>query len=138
VFCWITANVRQPNDIKESILFWDDRKYLYKYVINNAVTCVLPQSQSNKTCKLEKFSALFQGFYCKNHVILLGKMHFCGVHGTGTNGFRSYLTDRKQIVEMKSSKKQQKIRIKHASLQYVQTAPHFWIRNVTLQWQSWA
>ena len=97
------------------------------------MTCVLSQSQSNKTCKSEKFSARFQGFYCTNHVILLGKLYFFRVQGTDTNGFRSYLTDRRQIVEMKSSNKQQKRRIKHASLQYVQTAPHFWVRNVTLQ-----
>jgi len=69
--------------------------------MNAAVTCVLPQSQSNKTCKLEKFFALFQGFYCTNHVILLGKLHIYAVQGTDITRFRSYLTDRKQIVEMK-------------------------------------
>ena len=102
MFCWITANVRQPNDIKVSILVTDDRKCLYKYVINIAMTCVLPQSESHKTCKLEKFSALFQ---LTNHLILLGKLHIYGVQGTATNGFWSYLTHRKQMVEMKSSNK---------------------------------
>lgn len=83
----------------------DDRKYLYKYVMNIAVTSVLPQPPPNKTYKLEIFSALFQGFYCINHVIWLGKLHFYGVQGADTNGFRSYLTDTKQMVEMKSSNK---------------------------------
>jgi len=76
--------------------------------MNIAVTRVMPQSQSSKSCKLQKFSALFQGFYCTNHVMLLGKLHIYGVQGTDINGFRSYLTDRKQIVEMKSPTKKQK------------------------------
>jgi len=39
---------------------------------------------------------------------LLGKLYIYGVQGIDINGLRSYLTDRKQMVEMKSSNKQQK------------------------------
>jgi hypothetical protein len=41
-------------------------------------------------------------FDCVNHKILLTKLHFIGIQGTSLSWFRSYLTDRKQKIEIKS------------------------------------
>ena len=39
---------------------------------------------------------------CESHEILLTKLHFYGIQGTTIDWFRSYLTNRKQKVEIKS------------------------------------
>jgi len=45
---------------------------------------------------LEKF------FCCKNHEILIAKLHFYGIQGVSEDWFRSYLTNRRQKFEVKS------------------------------------
>jgi hypothetical protein len=40
---------------------------------------------------------------CVNHEILLSKLHFYGIQGINIHWFRSYLTNRKQKVEIKPS-----------------------------------
>jgi hypothetical protein len=40
---------------------------------------------------------------CVNHEVLLIKLHFYGIQGSAANLFRSYLTVRRQKVEIKSS-----------------------------------
>jgi hypothetical protein len=42
-------------------------------------------------------------FDCVNHEILLSKLHFYGIRGETADWFRSYLSNRKQRVEVKSS-----------------------------------
>jgi hypothetical protein len=49
-----------------------------------------------------EYSDLAKAFDCVNHVILLTKLHFFGIQGATANWFRSYLTDRKQEIEIKS------------------------------------
>jgi hypothetical protein len=48
------------------------------------------------------FFDLSKGFDCVNHEILLTKLHFYGIQGITINWFRSYLTNRKQKLEIKS------------------------------------
>jgi hypothetical protein len=48
-------------------------------------------------CELEKT------FDCVNHKILLTKLQFIGIQGIMLSWFRSYLTDRNQKTEIKSS-----------------------------------
>jgi hypothetical protein len=39
---------------------------------------------------------------CVNHEILLAKLYFCGIQGVTADWLRSYLTNRRQKVEIKS------------------------------------
>jgi len=48
------------------------------------------------------FCDLPKAFDCVNHKILLTKLHFYGIQGITMDWFRSYLTNRKQKVEIKS------------------------------------
>jgi hypothetical protein len=45
---------------------------------------------------------ILDAFDCVNHTILLAKLHFCGIWGIMEDWFRSYLTNRRQRVEIKS------------------------------------
>jgi len=45
---------------------------------------------------------LSKAFDCVNHEILLTKLHFYGIQGITVDWFRTYLTNRKQKVEIKS------------------------------------
>jgi hypothetical protein len=49
------------------------------------------------------FCDLAKAFDCVNHEILLTKLHFNGIQGTMVDWFRSYLTGRKQQIEIKPS-----------------------------------
>jgi hypothetical protein len=40
------------------------------------------------------------GIFCANHEILLAKLHFCGIRGVFEDWFRSYLTNRREDVEV--------------------------------------
>jgi hypothetical protein len=42
------------------------------------------------------FCDLAKAFDCVNNEILLTKLHFYGIQGTGAEWFRSYVTDRRQ------------------------------------------
>jgi hypothetical protein len=48
------------------------------------------------------FCDLAKTFDCVNHEMLLSKLHYFGIQGATANWFRSYLTERKQKVEIKS------------------------------------
>jgi hypothetical protein len=48
------------------------------------------------------FCDLAKACDCVNHEILLIKLHFFGIQGATASWFRSYLTDRKQNIEIKS------------------------------------
>jgi len=47
---------------------------------------------------------LAKAFDCVNHDILLAKLHFYAIWGVSEDWFRSYLTSRRQKVEIKSPK----------------------------------
>jgi len=47
------------------------------------------------------FTVLSKAFDCENHEILLTELHFYGIQGIAIEWFRSYLTNRKQKVEIK-------------------------------------
>ena len=48
------------------------------------------------------FCDLSKAFDCVNHEMLLSKLHIYGIQGITIGWFRSYLTNRKQKVEIKS------------------------------------
>jgi hypothetical protein len=48
------------------------------------------------------FCDLLKAFECVNHEILLTKLHLYGIQGMTVDWSRSYLTNRKQKVEIKS------------------------------------
>jgi hypothetical protein len=48
------------------------------------------------------FCDLAKVFDCMNHKILLAKLHFHGIQGVSEDWFRSYSTNRRQKVEIKS------------------------------------
>jgi len=48
------------------------------------------------------FCDLAKVFYCANHEILLAKLHFYGIQGVSEYWWRSYLTNRRQNVEVTS------------------------------------
>jgi hypothetical protein len=50
----------------------------------------------------EFFCDLANAFDCVNHEILLAKLHFYGIQGLMADWFRSYLTNRRQKVEIRS------------------------------------
>jgi hypothetical protein len=49
------------------------------------------------------FCDLAKVFDCVNHEILLAKLHFYGIQGVTADWFRSYLTNRRQKVEIRSA-----------------------------------
>jgi hypothetical protein len=51
----------------------------------------------------EIFCDLAKAFDCVNYEILLTKLHYFGIQGATASWFRSYLTDKKQKIEMKSA-----------------------------------
>ena len=46
------------------------------------------------------FCALAKAFDCVNHEIVLGKLHFFGIQGISVDWFKSFLTNRRQKVEV--------------------------------------
>ena len=48
------------------------------------------------------FCDLVKAFDCMNHEILLAKLHFYRIWGVSEDWFTSYLTNRRQKVEVKS------------------------------------
>jgi hypothetical protein len=48
------------------------------------------------------FCDLAKAFVCVNYQNLLAKLHFYGIQGISEDWFRSYLTNRRQKVEVKS------------------------------------
>jgi hypothetical protein len=67
------------------------------------LTCNVFKSINQKTHVGGIFCDLAKAFDCVNHDILLTKLHFYGIQGAVVNWFRSYLTNRKQKIDIKSS-----------------------------------
>jgi hypothetical protein len=67
------------------------------------LTYILLKSINKKMHVGGMFCGLAKAFDCVNHKILLTKLYFFGIQGATSSWFRSYLTERKQKIEVKSS-----------------------------------
>ena len=64
------------------------------------------------------FYDLAKAFYCLNHEILLAKLHFYGIQRVSEDWFRSHLTKRREIVEVKSPNTAQNFFCNRGTLNY--------------------
>jgi hypothetical protein len=64
---------------------------------------IVPKACNNKMHVGGTFCALAKAFNCVNHEIVLSKLQHSGTEGVNADWFRSYLSDRKQRVEIKTN-----------------------------------
>jgi hypothetical protein len=75
---------------------------LYILLKNWSQNSMVFKSINHKMYVGEIFCYLAKAFDCVNHEILLAKLHFYGIRGVSEGWFGSYLTNRRQTIEVKS------------------------------------
>jgi hypothetical protein len=78
------------------------KEYPLKMLILNQQTDCILKSPNQKMCVGGLFRDLAKAFDCVNHEILLTKLYYLIIKGSTANWFKSYLTDRKQKIEITS------------------------------------
>jgi hypothetical protein len=72
------------------------------------------------------FCDLAKAFDCVNREILLTKLHYFGIQGVTASWFRSYLTERKQRIEIKYPHATQSTYSTWATVEHGVTRGRFW------------
>ena len=91
---FLNFNLALERDIQLPKLYWPEiTNTLRKAIDNNLYTCGV-------------FLAFLQAFHTANHKILLGKLEAYGIRGIPLKWFQSYLSNRKQYVELDGIKSQ--------------------------------
>ena len=94
---------------KYDILFKNQYGFRKKHSTNLAVTELITkisQGIKNKEFTIGIFLDLSKAFDTVNHDILIHKLDYYGIRGIALNWFKNYLSERRQIVKLKTVRSQ--------------------------------
>jgi hypothetical protein len=86
--------------VQEQFGFWKDLST--DHAVFSLINGIL-QAWNDKLHTAGIFCDLAKAFDCVNHEILISKLEYYGVHYHNLNWFKSYVSDRKQRVHLKTN-----------------------------------